>query len=88
MKNDNIFFKILTSEFWATIEWMFVIPSHRIGNTFLTATQLTLASYVFDFLAQIWSNTYWLQLPTSVDDYIGMILVLVGMYISKYKVFG
>jgi uncharacterized protein (DUF486 family) len=88
MKDAGIFQKILTSEFWATIEWMFVIPSNRIGNTFLNPAQISLSSYVFDFLAQLWSNTYWLKLPTTIDDYVGMGLILFGMYVSKYVVFG
>jgi uncharacterized protein (DUF486 family) len=88
MKDAGIFQKILTSEFWATIEWMFVIPSNRIGNTFLNPAQISLSSYVFDFLAQLWSNTYWLKLPTTIDDYVGMVLILFGMYVSKYVVFG
>ena len=88
MKDAGILQKILTSEFWATIEWMFVIPSNRIGNTFLNPAQLSLSSYVFDFLAQLWSNTYWLKLPTTIDDYVGMILILFGMFASKYVIFG
>ncbi len=88
MKDASIFQKILTSEFWATIEWMFVIPMQRIGNTFLTAPQLSLSSYVFDFLAQLWSNEYWLKLPTTIDDYVGMALILFGMFASKFVIFG
>ena len=84
MKDAGILQKILTSEFWATIEWMFVIPSNRIGNTFLNPAQISLSSYVFDFLAQLWSNTYWLKLPTTIDDYVGMALILFGMYVSKF----
>ena len=88
MKNESIPFKILTSEFWATIEWMFVIPANRIGNTFLNPAEISLSSYVFDFLAQLWSNTFWLNLPTTIDDYVGMFLILFGMYIAKFKVVG
>ena len=88
MKDANIFAKILSSEFWASIEWMFLIPANRIGNTFLSAAQISLSSYVFDFLAQLWSNTYWLKLPTTVDDYVGMFLILFGMYAAKYTLFG
>jgi len=88
MKDVSIYKKILTSEFWATIEWMFLIPSQRIGNTFLNPAQLAMSSYVFDFLAQIWSNIYWLKLPTTVDDYAGMVLILFGMYAAKFKLFG
>jgi uncharacterized protein (DUF486 family) len=88
MKNASIYEKILTSEFWASIEWMFVIPMQRIGNTFLNPAQLSLSSYVWDFIAQLWSNTYWLKLPTTVDDYTGMALILFGMFASKYVIFG
>ena len=88
MKDAGILQKILTSEFWATVQWVFVIPAQRIGNTFLNPAQLSLSSYVFDFLAQLWSNTYWLKLPTTIDDYVGMILILFGMFASKYVIFG
>ncbi len=88
MKDVNIFVKILSSEFWASIEWMFLIPANRIGNTFLSAAQISLSSYVFDFLAQLWSNAYWLNLPTTIDDYAGMFLILFGMYAAKYSLFG
>ncbi len=88
MKDVSIFGKILSSEFWASIEWMFVVPANRIGNTFLSAAQISLSSYVFDFLAQLWSNAYWLKLPTTIDDYVGMCLIFFGMYSSKYTIFG
>ena len=88
MKDASIFLKILSSEFWASIEWMFVIPANRIGNTFLNPAQLSLSSYVFDFLAQLWSNTYWLNLPTTIDDYVGMIIILLGMVVSKLRLLG
>ena len=87
MKDAGILAKILSSEFWATIEWMFVIPAQRIGYTFLSAPQLSLSSYVFDFLAQLWSNAFWLKLPTTIDDYVGMLLILFGMYAAKYTLF-
>ena len=88
MKNASFYLKILSSEFWATIEWMFVIPANRIGILFLNPAQLSLSSYVFDFLAQLWSNTFWLHLPTTIDDYSGMAIILFGMYISKFRILG
>ena len=88
MKDAHILVKILSSEFWASIEWMFLIPSNRIGITFLSAPQISLSSYIFDFLAQLLSNTYWLKLPTTIDDYVGMCLIFFGMYAAKYTIFG
>ena len=87
MADASIFMKVLSSEFWASIEWMFLIPAQRIGILFLSPAQLSLSSYVFDFLAQLWSNAFWLKLPTTIDDYVGMLLILFGMYAAKFKLF-
>ena len=87
MENAPFLTKVKWAEFWATIEWMFVIPANRIGNLFLTAPQLSLSSYVFDFLGQLVTNKYWLKIPTTIDDYVGMIIIFIGMAISAYKIF-
>ena len=87
MKNASFFKKVMGAEKWATIEWLFVIPANRMGNLFLTAPQISLSSYVFDFLGQLVTNKYWLHIPTTVDDYTGMIIILLGMFISAYKIF-
>ena len=88
MKEAGFLKKLGVSELFATIEWMFLIPANRIGNRVLTAAQVSLSSFVFDFLGQIASNRWWLKLPTTPDDYIGMVLILVGMAVSTYRVFG
>ena len=84
----SIYQKLFTSEFWATIEWLFIIPAQRIGNTFLNPAQLNLSSFVFDFFGQIVTNNFWLKIPTTIDDYAGMILILIGMFVSKMRTFG
>ena len=86
--NANIYVKLLISEFWASILWMFVIPAHHLGYTLMTPIQISLAGQVFMFLSQLWANMFWLDLPTTIDDYIGMVLILFGMGISKGKLIG
>lgn len=88
MKKASFLKKVAVAEFWATIEWMFLIPSQRLGNKFLTATQLSLSSYIFDFLGQIVSNKFWLKIPTTLDDYIAMGIILAAMVISKLRLLG
>jgi uncharacterized protein (DUF486 family) len=88
MENTSIWNKILNAEFWATIEWFVLIPAQRIGNTFLNPAQLGLSSYVFNFLAQIVTNEYWLKVPTTLDDYVGMVVIMIGMVVSKMVLFG
>ena len=84
----SIYQKLFTSEFWATIEWLFIIPAQRIGNTFLNPAQLNLSSFVFDFFGQIVTNNFWLKIPTTIDDYAGMVLILLGMVVSNMRTFG
>jgi uncharacterized protein (DUF486 family) len=84
----TIYNKVLTSEFWATMEWLVLVPAQRLGNTFLNPAQLNLSSFVFDFLGQIVTNNFWLKIPTTIDDYSGMVLILVGMVVSKLQLLG
>ena len=87
-EDATMYNKLLTSEFWATIQWFLVPPLQRIGNTFLNPAQLGMSSYVFNFLAQIVSNKFWLDVETSIDDYAGMFTILFGMFISTFRMFG
>jgi len=87
MEHASFFKKLSWVELWATLEWIFVIPANRMGNTFLTAPQISLTSYVFDFMGQIVTNKYWLKVPITIDEYIGMIIIMFGMAISAYKIF-
>ena len=88
MKDSSTLTKLLVTEFWATIQWIFAIPANRIGNKFLTVPQLGLSSYIFDFVGQIGSNMLWLNVPTTIDDYAAMVIIMIAMYISVYKVLG
>ena len=88
MKKASFLKKVGISELWATLQWVFLIPAHRIGNTFLSAVQISLASFLFDFLGQIVSNIFWLKIPTTVDDYTAMVIIMLAMYAAKAKVFG
>jgi uncharacterized protein (DUF486 family) len=87
-EDTSIWSKLLTSEFWATIEWLFIVPAMRLGATFLNPAQLGLSSYAFNFIGQIITNNFWLKVPTTIDDYCGMGLIFVGMIISKMRLFG
>lgn len=87
-EDATIYNKLLTTEFFATMEWLVIVPAQRLGNTFLNPAQLNLSSFVFDFLAQLITNKFWLKIPTTIDDYTGMILILFGMVLSKLRLVG
>lgn len=88
MKNATFWEKLKVTEFWATVQWLFIIPANLLANTFLSVPQIALSSFFFDFLGQIISNNFWLNIPTTIDDYIAMILFMFALYMAKYRVLG
>ena len=80
--------KLLHAEIPAIGQWLFIVPSERIGNHFMTAPQLGLSSFLFDFIGQIITNVFWLKIPIPIDDWAAMGIILGAMYVSVYKVFG
>jgi len=86
--NDTLLEKIIANEFWATAMWCVAIPAMRIGVSIMNPIKLTIASYLFLFGSQIITNTFWLKIPTTIDDYASIVVVVFGLLISAYKVFG
>ena len=86
--NDTLFEKIIANEFWATCMWCVAIPAMRIGVSIMNPIKLTIAGYLFLFGSQIISNTFWLHVPTTIDDYVSIGIVVCGLLVSTYKVFG
>lgn len=88
MKKAPFFEKLKVTEFWATVQWLFIIPANRIAKKFLTVPQISLSSFFFDFLGQLISNNFWLDIPTSLDDYSAMGIFLLALYIAKFTALG
>ncbi len=88
MKQKSFGQKLAFTELFATIEWFFLIPAIRVGNTFLSAVQISLASFVFIFLGQFGTNTFLLKIPTTIDDQVAMLIIFCGILISTFRLFG
>lgn len=88
MKDASFIQKLGLTEIVACIELMIVIPLLKIGRTFLSPAQLSLASFSFMFIGQILADSYLLNITTSLDDYIAMILIMLGMIISLFTLIG
>lgn len=86
--NDTLFEKIIANQFWATCMWCVAIPAMRIGVSVMNPIKLTIAGYLFLFGSQIISNTFWLHVPTTIDDYVAICIVICGLLVSTYRVFG
>ena len=87
MKDTSYFHKLLTSEFWATLNVVVYIPYLRLANKYLNPAQLLLYGYLTSFAVQLFSNSYVFISPTSYDDYVAMVIMFGAMAISAYKIF-
>tara|TARA_Y100000996_G_C22207363_1_gene513923 strand:- start:240 stop:608 length:369 start_codon:yes stop_codon:yes gene_type:complete len=87
MKDASFLKKIGAAELSATLEYALAIPANRLANSIMSAAQVGLGTYVFDFIGQIATNRLWLKVPTTVDDYAAMGIIMLAMYISVYKIF-
>jgi len=87
MKDSSMYYKILTSQFWATLNVLVFIPYLRIANKFLNPAQLLLYGYLTAFVVQIFSNNYLFISPTTFDDYVAMVIMFIGMIISVLRLF-
>ena len=85
--NTSYLYKMLTSEFWATLNVLIYIPYLRLANKYLNPAQLLLYGYLTSFGVQLFSNKYLFISPTSYDDYVAMIVMFGAMAISGYKIF-
>jgi len=87
MQNTTYIQKLLTSEFWATLNVLIYIPYLRIANEFLNPAQLLLYGYFVSFATLLVSNKYFFISHTSYDDYVAMFIMFCAMGVSVYKIF-
>ena len=86
--NRSFTHKLVFTELFATLEWMVLIPAIHIGNNFLSVIQITLASFIYSTIGQIGANYYILNEPVELDDYVGILIIFIGILVSTFKVIG
>lgn len=87
-KNASYAEILLTTEFWATLQWAFALPAFRIGISLLSAPQIYLAGYVIGFLMQIISSSFIFKNKITPDDYLTIVIMFSALVISKLKLVG
>jgi hypothetical protein len=66
---------------------LFMIPYIQLGMLVLTPVQLVLLAVGWTFVIQLIINEWFLGEVNTIDDYIGIVFVFLGIFISKYRVF-
>ena len=65
-----------------------IIYTIHVGNNFLTVIQITLASFIYSTIGQLGANYYILNQPVELDDYVGILIIFIGILVSTFKVIG
>ncbi len=88
LKNAPYMQILLTTEFWASLQWAFALPAFRMGTKILSAPQIYLAGYLIGFATQIFSSFFIFKNKITVDDYVTIVIMLTAFIISKFKLVG
>jgi len=83
----SIYEKLISNQFWATIMWIVAIPSVRIGYELMGAILSSMVGILFLFMGQLVTN-YILQIKSTIDDYLAILVIIIGLAISNYQIFG
>lgn len=80
--------KLIISILLLFVQWMFIIPFIRIGLTLMNPIQITIFIFVITFIVQLITNVYVFGNKNTIDDYVASVIMIVGIVISKMKLFG
>ena len=82
--HDSFGWKLLTNEFFTTLEWCCALPSIFMGSKFLTVPQIILVSYLIGFGVQIVLERILLQYNITLDSLVAMGIILVAVGVSQW----
>jgi hypothetical protein len=87
LSSASIYEKLISNQFWATVMWIIAIPSVRIGYELMGAILSSMVGIFFLFMGQLVTN-YILNIKSTIDDYLAIIVIIIGLTISNYQFFG
>lgn len=78
---------MIASVLFLLTQLLFMIPYIQLGMLVLSPVQLLLLAVGWTFGIQLIINEWFLGEVNTIDDYIGIVCVFLGICISKFRVF-
>jgi hypothetical protein len=78
---------LFASGLFLMVQLFFMIPYIQLGMTVMSPVQLVLLAVGWTFLIQLIINEAVWKSSNTMDDYIGVICVFLGIVISKFRIF-
>lgn len=88
MKGSTLTVQLILSMIFVLIQGFIVIPLLWKGLLIMSPVQLTIFVFVVTFIIQLVTNVYIFKNVNTIDDYIAVILITLGIVISKFRIFG
>ena len=79
--------RIVLSVCFLLIQLMFMVPFIENGILIMSPVQLVLYVFFWTFVVQLIINVYVLKNVNTLDDYIAIVCILIGMSISRFRLF-
>jgi hypothetical protein len=87
IKHLNIIIKFIISICFLLIQLFFMVYYISLGIQLMDAISLVILVFILTFIMQLVTNYYIFGNKNTIDDYIGMIIMIFGIIISKTRLF-
>lgn len=87
IKHLHILIIFLISFGFLLIQLAFMIHYVRLGLDLMRTVSLVILVFIITFIIQLITNYYIFNNTNTLDDYIGMIIMIIGIIISKTQCF-
>ena len=69
------------------VQLLFMVPFIEEGMKIMRPVQLVLFVFLWTFIVQLIVNVYIFGNKNTIDDYLGMVFILIGIGISRFRIF-
>ena len=85
--HSSIVVRMIISIAFLVVQLLFMIPFIEQGMKVMRPVQLVLFVFLWTFIVQLIVNVYIFGNNNTIDDYVGMIFILLGIFISRFRIF-
>lgn len=83
----HLVIKLMISIFLTLIQLGFMVYYVNVGIEIMNPISLVMLVFIITFILQLITNIYIYGNKNTIDDYVGMVIMIIGIFISKTQVF-
>lgn len=87
IRDLNMLIKMLISICFTLIQLGFMVYYIKLGMQLMNTVTLVIFVFIITFILQLITNYYIYGNKNTLDDYVGMIIMIIGIIISKTQIF-